>query len=70
MYTYRRPRTYFDRRWLEGYIQTSQRIHRKPFSHMHADQAEFLLHIATHAREPLTAFQKGRVDAVLDAFGF
>ena len=68
----RRPRTYRDRRWLEGWSEVVGAIGHKPFARLHKGQAEFLITMYKFkARGPqgLTAREAGIVDALLDSVG-
>ena len=68
----KRPRTYRDRRWLDGYMDVAEKIGRRPFPTIHKEQARHLLlwiYRARAAKVGLTAVEMGRADALLDAFG-
>ena len=71
----KRPRTYRDRRWLDGYTEVAEQIGRRPFPTIHREQARHLLWIfrarasANGWGRPLTAFEMGKADALLDAVG-
>jgi len=72
----KRPRTYRDRRWLDGYMQVAEQIGRplaggKRFPTIHREQARHLLwiYMARMRAGVLTAVEAGRADALLDAVG-
>lgn len=67
----KRPRTYRDRRWLDGYVEVAEKIGRRPFQAIHREQARHLLWIyrARAAAGLLTAVEAGRADALMDAVG-
>lgn len=67
----KRPRTYRDRRWLDGYMDVAEKIGRRPFPTIHSKQGRYLVWIyrARAAKVGLTAVEAGRADALLDAFG-
>ena len=70
----KRPRTYRDRRWLDGYMDVAERIGRRPFPTIHKEQARHLLWIyrcraAAGTVGMLTAVEAGKADALLDAVG-
>lgn len=67
----KRPRTYRDRRWLDGYTDVAEKIGRRPFPTIHREQVKHLLWIyrCRAAAGLLTAIDVGRADALLDSVG-
>lgn len=65
----KRPRKYFDRRWLEGYTVTAERVRTLAWSGA-LGRAEVARRFWAIIRQPkLTAYECGCVDALLDSVG-